>query len=79
MMKHLITITAVLVSAVVCAAPAGPADNRELEGFVDGLMEAQRKAQHFAGAVVVVVRDGQIALAKGYGLPRRNVPAWNAL
>jgi CubicO group peptidase (beta-lactamase class C family) len=30
-------------------------------------MEAQQKAQHFAGAVVVVVRRGQVIFQKGYG------------
>jgi CubicO group peptidase (beta-lactamase class C family) len=38
-----------------------------LEGRIDGLVEAQRQAHHFAGAVVVVVRDGKVLLEKGYG------------
>ena len=33
--------------------PGGEFDAREVEGFVDGLMEAQKNAHHFAGAVVV--------------------------
>jgi CubicO group peptidase (beta-lactamase class C family) len=37
------------------------------EGFIDGVMEAQQQARHFAGAVVVVVSDGRIAFQKGYG------------
>ena len=48
------------------AATAGW-DPVELRGFVDGVMEAQQKAQHFAGAVVVVVRGGQVILQRGYG------------
>ena len=36
------------------SAESGFFDPVELEGFVDGLMEAQLKAHHFAGAVVVV-------------------------
>ncbi len=39
----------------------------ELEGFVDGIMEAQQKAQHYAGAVVVVVQGEQVVFQKGYG------------
>jgi CubicO group peptidase (beta-lactamase class C family) len=51
------------------AAPpdAGTWDVRETEGFIDGLMEAQKNAHHFAGAVVVVVRDGHVFFEKGYG------------
>ena len=49
------------------SAESGFFDPVELEGFVDGLMEAQLKAHHFAGAVVVVVDEGQVALQKGYG------------
>jgi CubicO group peptidase (beta-lactamase class C family) len=48
--------------------PAAAAwDPNELRGFVDGVMAAQQKAQHFAGAVVVVVRGGQVILQSGYG------------
>ncbi len=39
----------------------------ELSGYVDGVIEAQQKAQHFAGAVVAVVRGGQIVFQRGYG------------
>lgn len=59
-----------LVLLAAFAANAQPTkewDAREVEGFVDGLMEAQKNAHHFAGAVVVVVRDGQVAFEKGYG------------
>ncbi|HYW47074.1 MAG TPA: serine hydrolase domain-containing protein [Bryobacteraceae bacterium] len=59
-----------LVLLAVSAASAQPArewEAREVEGFVDGLMEAQKTATHFAGAVVVIVRDGQVSFEKGYG------------
>jgi CubicO group peptidase (beta-lactamase class C family) len=46
---------------------SGAWDPNELRGFVDGVMEAQQKAQHFAGAVVVVVRGGQVVFQRGYG------------
>jgi CubicO group peptidase (beta-lactamase class C family) len=58
------------VLGAVLAANAQPAkewDAREVEGFVDGLMEAQKNAYHFAGAVVVIVRNGQVSFEKGYG------------
>lgn len=71
MRRHtMLTLFAAILAAGVQAAtePAPrPWDAREAEGFVDGVMEAQQKAHHFAGAVVVVVRDGQVVLEKGYG------------
>src|SRR6266849_6310163 len=58
----------VLLAAFAASAqPAKEWDAREVEGFVDGLMEAQKNAHHFAGAVVVIIRDGQVAFEKGYG------------
>ncbi len=45
----------------------GPTDPTELEAFVDGLMRVLLEEHHTAGAVVSVVRDGQILFAKGYG------------
>lgn len=42
-------------------------DRADLEAFIDGLMAAYREAYHTAGAVVSVVKDGEVALAKGYG------------
>ena len=57
--------------ALCCASSVfvagGDWDLRETQGFVDGVMEAQKNAHHFAGAVVVVVRDGQVFFEKGYG------------
>jgi CubicO group peptidase (beta-lactamase class C family) len=56
-----------LLFAVSLSAQDGPSDARELAAFLDGVMEAQQKAHHFAGAVAVVVRDGQVLFEKGYG------------
>jgi CubicO group peptidase (beta-lactamase class C family) len=71
-----------VILALVCAAPAGAApgmpaaapatlhalgDPQELEGFVDGVMATQLAEQHIPGAVVIVVKDGKVLLAKGYG------------
>ena len=44
-----------LLAALPLAAQDDP---REVAPFIDGVMEAQQKAHHFAGAVVVIVRDG---------------------
>lgn len=46
------------------AAPLTPAD---LEAFLDGLVPQQLARDDIAGAVVVIVKDGQVLFAKGYG------------
>ncbi len=72
-MRHaLVTVGLMLALCPLNGAAAEPPpaeawNPNELRGFVDGVMEAQQKAEHFAGAVVVVVRDGQVILQKGYG------------
>ncbi|MCY1081163.1 serine hydrolase domain-containing protein [Archangium lansingense] len=45
----------------------GPADARELEGFLDGVLSAQLEDFHIPGAAVAVVRGEQLLVAKGYG------------
>jgi CubicO group peptidase (beta-lactamase class C family) len=47
--------------------PRGPTTVEDMEAFVDGFMDAQMKAGPVAGAVVVVVKDGQVFFQKGYG------------
>lgn len=49
------------------AAFTGPTDPAELEAFIDGLMVAHLDELNTAGAVVSVVRDGELFFAKGYG------------
>jgi CubicO group peptidase (beta-lactamase class C family) len=39
----------------------------DLEAFLDGVMPIELKADDIAGAVVAVVKDGQLLFAKGYG------------
>ena len=39
----------------------------DLEPFLDGLLNSQIENRDIAGAVVAVVRDDQVVLAKGYG------------
>jgi CubicO group peptidase (beta-lactamase class C family) len=47
--------------------PAGPTDPAELEAFMDGLMASQMTEKHIPGAVVVIVKDGNVLFSKGYG------------
>jgi CubicO group peptidase (beta-lactamase class C family) len=52
-------------------APSAPArglrDRAELEAFLDGVMGANLRDKHVAGATVAVVKDGALFLAKGFG------------
>jgi CubicO group peptidase (beta-lactamase class C family) len=48
-------------------APAGPANSAELGAFIDEVMASEMKTNHFPGAVVSVVKDGQVFFQKGYG------------
>ena len=47
--------------------PSGPTSPAELEAFLDGVMKIQLEEHNSAGAVVTVVKDGEIFFAKGYG------------
>jgi CubicO group peptidase (beta-lactamase class C family) len=58
---------ALLLASAASAQESKGWDSREVEGFVDGVMEAQKNAHHFAGAVVVIIRDGHVVFEKGYG------------
>lgn len=54
--------------AIPAPAPAAPAlTAADLEAFLDGLVPLQIKQRDIAGVVVVVVQNGQVLFAKGYG------------
>lgn len=54
----------------------GPTDPTELEAFLDGIMAAHMETNHIPGAVVAVVKDGQLLFTKGYGYAdlEQNIP-----
>jgi CubicO group peptidase (beta-lactamase class C family) len=55
-------------TAVTAPAPArGVRDRAELEAFLDGVMAANLRDKHVAGATISVVKDGALLFAKGYG------------
>jgi CubicO group peptidase (beta-lactamase class C family) len=54
-------------SASLALAQASPLDRADLESWLDGYMPYALQRGDVAGAVVVVVKDGQILLEKGYG------------
>lgn len=61
-----LVITAFLASGPGIAAAQSPVMD-DLEAFMDGVVTAELAANQVPGAVVVVVRDGEVALGKGYG------------
>ncbi len=48
-------------------AQDGPTDPAELEVFADAFFAEQLEVSHLPGAVFVMVKDGEIFFAKGYG------------
>jgi CubicO group peptidase (beta-lactamase class C family) len=50
------------------AEAAGPRDRAELETFIDALAAEQMERHGIPGLAIAVVKDGEIWLAKGYGL-----------
>jgi CubicO group peptidase (beta-lactamase class C family) len=55
-----------------CSVPqsivaSGPSDPEEMEAFLDDFFEAKMAELHIPGAAIVVVQDGGVLLAKGYG------------
>ncbi|MFT7771783.1 serine hydrolase [Roseateles sp.] len=84
-MKQLFaSLRALALAAMVGALPTANAQPRpataltavDAEAFIDGLMPSALRAARVPGAVVVVVKDGQPLLQKGYGLADwdRNIP-----
>ncbi|MGC1493692.1 MAG: serine hydrolase domain-containing protein, partial [Candidatus Acidiferrum sp.] len=49
------------------ATTAHPLEKADLEAFFDGLVPLQMERSDVAGATVLVMKDGQVILKKGYG------------
>jgi len=47
--------------------PHGPSDPAEVEAFLDEIIPAAIARSNVPGATVVVVKDGRVVVAKGYG------------
>ena len=54
-------------AAAESGSASGPVDPIEVEAFFDGVLAAQRYRHRLVGAVVAVVRDGELFFSKGYG------------
>ena len=57
--------SAKIVPPPAITAPLG--DPQELETFINSVVNTQLEEMHIASAVVVIVKDGQVLLSKGYG------------
>src|SRR5215472_4385462 len=49
------------------AEPGHAMTEADLGAFLDGFMPMQLERENIAGAVVLVVKDGRVLFAKGYG------------
>jgi len=57
--------SAKIVPPPAITAPLG--DPQELETFINDVVKKQLEEMYIASAVVVIVKDGQVLLSKGYG------------
>jgi CubicO group peptidase (beta-lactamase class C family) len=55
------------VSVPESTGASGPSSPEEMEAFLDVFFEAKLAELHIPGAAIVVVQDGKVFLAKGYG------------
>jgi CubicO group peptidase (beta-lactamase class C family) len=55
------------LSVPECTVASGPSSPEEMEAFLDAFFGAKMAELHIPGAAIVVVQDGQVFLAKGYG------------
>jgi CubicO group peptidase (beta-lactamase class C family) len=64
-----IFVLCMFVSCFCLAAPETPHEMsaEDVSAFLDGILPLQLEREDIAGAVVVVVRDGTVLFAKGYG------------
>ncbi|MCI0615430.1 beta-lactamase family protein [bacterium] len=66
-MLRIVEVCAIALAFTLNAAAVGPTDPSELQNFMDPLFRQQMEQLHIPGAVFVLVQDGRILLAKGYG------------
>jgi len=55
------------LSVPECTVASGPSSPEEMEAFLDAFFEAKMAELHIPGAAIIVVQDGEVFLAKGYG------------
>jgi CubicO group peptidase (beta-lactamase class C family) len=65
-MKRAIALS--LLAFLALRAHAASIDAKALESLIDGVMAAEMKKQQIPGAAFILVQNGRVVLAKGYGL-----------
>ena len=65
--KAVVLVVVFASVAVIQAAAARPFDWPAVQARLDEVAPAQTRKAHVPGAVVVVVKDGQVVLSRGYG------------
>ena len=68
MQKKVILILMLIVIIISPEVMAEGDQFSDLEAFIDGIVNSQLDSYHTPGAVVSVVKNGRLVLAKGYGL-----------
>jgi CubicO group peptidase (beta-lactamase class C family) len=68
----LLLSTAQIARADAGQPPYGPGDAKDVEAFAEDFFPAKMAERHVPGAVFVVVKDGRLVLAKGYGFADRD-------
>jgi CubicO group peptidase (beta-lactamase class C family) len=66
-MSYKVWVAALLAMLILSPAAARPLTGEDLEAWLDGYMPYTLQQADIAGAVVVVVKDGEVLLQKGYG------------
>jgi CubicO group peptidase (beta-lactamase class C family) len=66
-MSYKVWVAALLAMLILSPAAARPLTREDLEAWLDGYMPYTLQQADIAGAVVVVVKDGEVLLQKGYG------------
>ncbi len=62
-----LTQPVVVQPGTAVAVPGHPLDSADLEAFFDGIFPMQLERSDIAGASVLVMKDGNVLLQKGYG------------
>jgi CubicO group peptidase (beta-lactamase class C family) len=66
-MRLVATTTALLLATVVGSAAAAELTRTDVEGWLDGFLPYAMSTADIAGGVIVVVKDGEVLVQKGYG------------
>jgi len=64
-----------LPAAILLAAALCPAQVRSDQNYVDQVVESARKEFNVPGIAVAIVKDGNVVLAKGYGVRKQGEAA----